>query len=321
MTTPIAVYIPNIDGGERLRRTLESLARQTTQTPVVVVDNGSSDGSPDIAEREFGTRVIRLARNVGFGRALNRGVAEAPAELLLFVNNDVECSPPFVEALVERSSSAEAVAGVLLQADADGLIDSAGVVADRTLLAWDYLHGRSVGALEDAPPPLGPTGGAALYRRDAFERVGGFDERIFAYLEDVDLALRLRCAGAACALAPDALAVHRHSSTLGSGSAAKNRLMGWSRGYLLRRYGVLREPRLLLPALVREFVIAGGQVVVDRNVDGLYGRLAGWSAAGGLPRRPRPRAALLDVSTVEALRMRSLRRRRPPTDASPGGQA
>ncbi len=314
----VTVYIPNRDGGERLRRTLESLSVQTLAAPVVVVDNASNDGSPDFAERDFGARVIRLDRNVGFGRALNRGVAEAPAGLLVFVNNDVECAPQFLEALVEKAAAADAVAGVLLQAGAENLIDSAGVVVDRTLLAWDYLHGQPAAAAENAPPPLGPTGGAALIRHETFENVGGFDDRIFAYLEDVDLALRLRSSRYVCALARDARAVHRHSSTLGSGSAAKNRLMGWSRGYLLRRYGILHEPALLAPALMRELAIVGGQIVVDRNAAGLRGRLAGWSAAKGLPRRPRPADGLVPASTYEALRMRTLRRRpaRPDRGAS-----
>jgi N-acetylglucosaminyl-diphospho-decaprenol L-rhamnosyltransferase len=311
MPPKITVYIPNLNGGERLRRTLESLARQTTPAPIVVVDNASQDDSPVFAKRDFGAHVVRLGRNVGFGPALNRGVAESPADLLLFLNNDVECEPQFVEALVEKTDDANVVAGVLLQAEVNELIDSAGVEADRTLLAWDYLHGRPATAAESAPPPLGPTGGAALVARNIFEDVGGFDERIFAYLEDVDLALRLRCAGAVCALAPNAHAVHRHSSTLGPGSAEKNRLMGWSRGYLLRRYGVLRDPALVFPTLVREIVIAGGQILVDRNGAGLGGRLAGWSAAKGLPRRPRPRDGLAPASTYEALGMR-LQRRRPP---------
>ena len=312
MTTPrLCVYIPNLDGGVRLRRALETLAAQTVGAPVVVIDNGSRDDSPVMAEREMGARVIRLGRNIGFGRALNLGVAQFPAERLVFLNNDVECEPQLLAALVEVSDAeaADTVAGVLLQMEREDLIDSAGVVADRTLLAWDYLHGAPVEEAVTASPPLGPTGGAALVNRDIFERVGGFDERIFAYLEDLDLALRIRCAGGVCALAPNARALHRHSSTLGSGSAAKNRLMGWSRGYLLRRYGILRDPALVAPTLARELVIAGGQLVVDRTATGITSRIAGWSAAAGLPRRPLPADGLLDTSTVEALRLRSLRRR------------
>jgi N-acetylglucosaminyl-diphospho-decaprenol L-rhamnosyltransferase len=320
MRTPkLCVYIPNLDGGARLRRALETLAAQTIDAPVVVIDNGSRDDSPAAAERE-GARVIRLDRNIGFGRALNLGVAEFPAERLVFLNNDVECEPELLEALVEASEAeaADTVAGVLLQMKREDLIDSAGVVADRTLLGWDYLHGAPVEEAAEAPPPLGPTGGAALVKCDIFERVGGFDERIFAYLEDVDLALRIRCAGGVCALAPNARALHRHSSTLGSGSAAKNRLMGWSRGYLLRRYGILRNPALVAPTLARELAIAGGQLLIDRTATGITSRLAGWSAAAGLPRRPLPADGLLDVSTTEALRMRSLRRRPPaPENPSP----
>lgn len=310
-TSGLTVYIPNLDGGARLRRTLETLATQTMPAQVVVIDNGSRDDSPAAAERELGARVIRLDRNIGFGRALNLGVAEFPAERLVFLNNDVECEPQLLEALVEASEAeaADTVAGVLLQMDREDLIDSAGVVADRTLLAWDYLHGAPVEAAAAAPPPLGPTGGAALVKRDIFERVGGFDERIFAYLEDLDLALRIRCAGGACALAPNARALHRHSSTLGSGSAVKNRLMGWSRGYLLRRYGVLTDRALVVPTLVRELAIAGGQLLIDRTATGITSRISGWSAASGLERRPLPADGLLDVSTAEALRMRSLRRR------------
>ena len=87
--------------------------------------------------------------------------------------------------------------------------------------------------------PLGPSGAAAAFDRAAFLECGGFDERLFAYWEDVDLVLRLRLAGARCVLVPDARAVHSHSATLGSGSARKNYLTGFGRGYVLRKWGVL----------------------------------------------------------------------------------
>ena len=74
-------------------------------------------------------------------------------------------------------------------------IDSAGVVADTTLMGFDHLHGEPVASAASAPDPLGPTGGAALYSKAAFDAVGGFDERIFLYYEDLDLALRMAAAG------------------------------------------------------------------------------------------------------------------------------
>ena len=179
---------------------------------------------------------------------------------------------------------------------------------DCSLLAFDYLHGAATERLRTAPPPLGPTGAAALVSREAFSTVGGFDERIFAYLEDVDLALRLHAAGVRCRLATEARAVHAHSSTLGSGSRRKNYLMGWSRGYMLRRYGVLDQPRRAARALIAEAVICAGQVAIDGNAAGIRGRAAGWRAARGLPRRPIPPSAVRDIPLATALRARAARR-------------
>jgi GT2 family glycosyltransferase len=293
-----------------LLETLRTLSEQTCATEIVVVDNGSSDGSVQAVRRGYpDAHVIELGSNRGFGPALNAAVSRHPAELLVFSNNDVRYEPRFVEALLDGvGGTAASVAGVLLQGDDPGLIDSAGVVVDSTLLAFDYLHGLPVAEAEGAPPPLGPTGGAALVPLAAFEATGGFDERIFAYLEDVDLALRLLASGLPCRLAHAARGIHSHSSTLGSGSAAKNRLMGWSRGYILRRYGTLRNPGRALRALTAEAVICAGQAVVDGNVSGVVGRVSGWRAARGLPTHPIPSGATLDVGFKDALRWRAARR-------------
>jgi N-acetylglucosaminyl-diphospho-decaprenol L-rhamnosyltransferase len=293
-----------------LLEALRTLAEQTVSAQAVVIDNGSSDGSADRVRREFpDALVVALDSNTGFGPALNTGVAKHPAETLVFSNNDVLFEPRFVEALLDELGQSESVvAGVLLQ-DADpGLIDSAGVVIDSTLLAFDYLHDRPLAAAETAPAPLGPTGGAALVPLSTFNSVGGFDERIFAYLEDVDLALRLRTAGVTCRLAAQARAVHRHSATLGSGSTAKNRLMGWSRGYQLRRYGILRRPGLGLRALTTEVVVCAGQLLIDHNAVGVSSRLRGWHAAKGLERLTIPPGAALELGLGEALSRRLSRR-------------
>jgi hypothetical protein len=196
------------------------------------------------------------------------------------------------------------VAGVLVQHAAPHLIDSAGVVVDQTLLPFDHLHGEAASTAVDAPAPLGPIGGAALYRLDAFARVRGFDENFFAYGEDVDIALRLRAEGARCNLAGNARALHRHSVTLSSGSSKKNELLGWSRGYMLRRYGVLREPQRAARTVVAESVISIGQLVLDRNGAGIRGRINGWRAARSLPIRSVPEGSALELRLHEALTRR-----------------
>jgi GT2 family glycosyltransferase len=202
----------------------------------------------------------------------------------------------------------DSVAGVLLQERSPELIDSAGVVADSTLMGFDYLHGEPAKVAETAAPPLGPTGGAALYRRQAFEAIGGFDERIFLYYEDLDLALRLAAQGGLCRLAPEARALHAYSASLGAASAGKYARTGWSRGYMLRRYGVLRSPRPALRALACEGALCGGQLLRDHTAAGLKGRLQGWRDGGGLEPRQIDGVPLLQISARESLALRRRRR-------------
>lgn len=306
-----AIYIPNFNGAARLGGVLVALREQTTEVDVVLVDNGSGDDSVELARRELpGVKVVELGENLGFGRAINRAVAAVAGDPVILLNNDAVPAPRFVEALLEElGAGVDSVAGVMLQERAPELIDSAGVVADRTLMGFDYLHGEPAAAAAAAGPPLGPTGGAALYRRDAFEAVGGFDERIFLYYEDLDLALRLAAWGGHCRLAPEARALHAYSASLGAASARKYGWTGWSRGYMLRRYGVLRSPRLALRALACEGVLCAGQLLRDRTTAGLSGRLRGWRDGGlGLEPRSVEEARLLDLSLPEALSLRRKRR-------------
>ena len=302
------VYIPTFNRVDLLLRTLVSLHSQTTPSDIVVVDNGSSDNTALAVKAEFpDVDLVALPENMGFGPAINFGVRQHPSPLLLLLNNDVECHPQFVEAMVDAlGARTDAVAGVLLQWHDPERIDSAGVDIDSTLMPFDHLHGRRAEEALGADPPLGPTGGAALFRADSFRDAGGFDDRIFAYLEDVDLALRMRSRGGSCRLAATARVVHHHSATLGAGSARKNELMGFSRAYLLRRYGVMRRPQRALRALATEAVICGAQLAFDHTVSGVVGRSRGWRAAKSLPRRVIPSdIPMADVSALEALRARA----------------
>jgi N-acetylglucosaminyl-diphospho-decaprenol L-rhamnosyltransferase len=304
------IFIPNFNGEARLGRALDGLRGQSREAEVVVADNGSSDGSVELLrERYPEVKLLELGANLGFGPALNRAVAAHPgADPVILLNDDAAPEPEFVAALVERQGGAESVAGVMVQEADPSRIDSAGVVADRTLMGFDYLHDEPVAAAASAPDPLGPTGGAALYDRAAFEAVGGFDERIFLYYEDLDLALRLAAGGGRCRLAPEARALHAYSASLGAATPGKYAATGWSRGYMLRRYGVTAEPRLALRTLACEGALCAGQLLRDRTLAGLGGRVRGWRAARGLERRDADGAPLLDLSAREALALRRQRR-------------
>lgn len=305
------VYIPTLRAGERLAQTLEALERQEPRPRVVVVDNSTEGlGVGLVRDRFPWARSVAFGVNLGFGAALNRAVREEPGDPIVFVNDDVSVEPGFVACLTKAlTPGVGMVAGVLLQENEPGQIDSAGVVADRTLLGFDYLNGESIEALGSAGDPLGPTGGAALYRRSAFELVGGFDEGIFLYYEDLDLALRMRLAGFGCRLAPNARGLHAYSETLGANTGRKYAMTGWSRGYLLRAYGFGKRPLPLARAIAVESAICAGQVVFQRTAQGARARLRGWRAGRGVTPRALPKDGLLDISIREALALRRQRHR------------
>jgi GT2 family glycosyltransferase len=181
-------------------------------------------------------------------------------------------------------------------------------VLDRTLLAYDYLNGQPVGRLDGpVPDPVGPSGAAAAIWREAFIEADGFDEAYWMYLEDVDLVLRLRRAGGSCRLARSACGTHQHSASLGAGSARKDYLAGYGRGYLLRKWSVL-TPRRLPGVLARELALCGGQAFVDRNLGGVGGRLRGWREARNSEPYPFP-ATLPDAPRFASTLWRRWRRR------------
>jgi len=210
-----------------------------------VADNASTDGSAEMVRERFpDVTVVGHPENYGFGRAIEEAIRGVEADALVLLNNDVVCEPDFVERVVAPLERDEVgmVAGVLVQAAAPELIDSAGVELDATLRSWDYLWNRPVAELgPGTPAPLGPCGGAAAYRLDEFRRLGGFADALFAYWEDVELAIRFREAGWDCAFAHEARAEHRHGATLGATSPQQRRLDAFGRGFVLGRYAPLRR--------------------------------------------------------------------------------
>ncbi len=317
------VIVPTL-GGPRLGRMLESLAAQTASHQTIVVDNGAPRGSvAAAAERLDGVDVIRLPENVGYTRAVNLGGARADGDVLVLLNDDCIVEPAFVEricAALDPGAGVAMAAGVMRDWRDSSLVDSAGMELDPTLLVFDYLNGEPVSVLErPVADPVGPSGAAAAFDRAAFLGVGGFDERLFAYWEDVDLVLRLRRLGFRCALAAAALGDHEHSATLGSGSVRKNYLMGFGRGYILAKWGVL-SPRRLGPVLVREAVLCAGQAAVDRNLAGVRGRLRGYRAADAVEGYPSEVGfARSPDGALATLRRRARRRARLRHPAPPAG--
>jgi GT2 family glycosyltransferase len=212
-----AVVIPSWNSLALLPRCLESLARQALELEILVVDNGSADGTLDYLRRE-GVPHVSLPENVGFARAVNLGAARVRAPFVFALNADTVVEPGAVEALARALAGEEALGGVqprILQL-AEEAVDpataplySAGQALTRDGRAVElgageaqsprYLRGGEV---------FGVCGAACLLRRELFDRLGGYDERYFSFYEDVDLNLRARIAGWKFAYAPEAVVWH-----------------------------------------------------------------------------------------------------------------
>jgi len=275
----------------------------------VVADNAVGRGCRSLVEDRFPeVKRVAFGTNLGFGKALNRAIAAHGAGPIILLNDDAVADPDFSKALLEiwSDSHPAMVAAVMMRPD--NRIDSAGVVADSTLLGLDYLNGAPVSELRNASDPLGPTGGGALFDRGSFDAVGGFDEKIFLYYEDLDLALRIRARGGTCRLATEARATHGYSETLGARNPVKYGYTGWSRGYLLGRYRILRQPLALFKVLIVEGAVCLGQILTARTFTGLRSRMAGWRAGRDLPARQVAGASLETVGVARALRLKLARR-------------
>jgi GT2 family glycosyltransferase len=233
----VSIVIPNWNGRALLVRLLERLAAQTRPPEeVLVVDNGSTDGSAEAA-RALGATVIEMGTNAGFARAVNRGVTESAGAWIGVVNNDVEPRQDWLERLLAGVGDAWFATGKILSETGPTRIDG----------AWDALARsgcacRCGWGAEDGPrwnqrrrirgAPLT----AALVRRAAFDRVGMLDERFESYLEDVDFGLRCALAGLDGVYLPEAVAWHRGSATLGAWSPAMVRLMARNQVLLVAKH-------------------------------------------------------------------------------------
>jgi GT2 family glycosyltransferase len=211
---------------------------------VVLVDNGSADGSVAMAREEFGhsaafqLEVIENSRNLGFCEANNQGMARARSPLVALLNNDAEAEPGWLAALCAAMNQAPLVgmaASKVLVWEDPGRIDKVG----HLIYLDGQNRGRGTGERDegqyDAPgEALWPDGCACMYRRTMIQEIGGFDEDFFAYADDAELGLRARIAGWGCVYVPTAVVRHHRGATLGLAN--------------LRRLELIERNRVLLVA-------------------------------------------------------------------------
>jgi len=264
----VVVVVVNWNRKELLRACLTSLSRQTHGSfEVVVVDNGSTDGSPTLIEEmakdyPVPLRLVVNSTNMGFCAANNQGMFSTDAELVALLNNDAEAEPGWLAALERAIRQGEdigmAASKVLVWEDPTR-IDKCG----HLMFPDGQNRGRGSGQtdrgqFDRTEEVLWPDGCAAMYRRAMLEDVGGFDEDFFAYADDAELGLRARWAGWRCLYTSDAVVRHHRGATLGLGSA--------------RRLTLIERNRILLAVKLFPWSLlwANGAFLLARIVAGMW---------------------------------------------------
>jgi GT2 family glycosyltransferase len=209
-----SVIIPNWNGLELLRVCLKSLENQTLKDfEVIVVDNGSKDGSVEYIEKFYPkTKVIKLQTNTGFAFAVNRGVENSEGKYIFLLNNDTEVDKNCIKKLVdtaEKNPDVSFIAAKLINFYKRDLIDSAGDYIDDVGHADNIGRGKKDGEEFSKPGPVFlVTGGGCLIRKDVFDKVGLLDEDYFMYFEDVDFGFRAQLLGHKGYFEPKAIIYH-----------------------------------------------------------------------------------------------------------------
>jgi len=216
----VSIVIPNYNGKHFLEDCLKAVFAQDIENmEVIVVDNGSTDGSQEYLSTYPGVRNITLEKNYGFCGAVNAGIKAAMSDYVILLNNDTEVDKNFAKELLTAIKSDEKIfscSSKMVQFYDRSRMDDAGDYY--CALGWAFGRGKGglVENYNDQKPIFASCAGAAIYRKKMLESLGYFDEKHFAYLEDIDIGYRARIHGYKNVYAPKAVVYHVGSGFSGS---------------------------------------------------------------------------------------------------------
>lgn len=254
------VVIPNYNGIQYIEECLNSIYRGTVVPEVLVVDNGSGDGSLELVKERFPqTHVIAFEENYGFCKAVNAGIRAAGTEYVLLLNNDTVADKEMIarlETTLDEIPQAFSAAAKMISLHNPKQLDGAGDFY--CALGWAYSRGKDQPVERYSEPGriFSSCAGAALYRRSVFEKIGYFDENHFAYLEDMDIGYRANIYGYDNRYVPDAVVYHAGSGVSGSRhNAFKVDLSSRNSIYLIYKNMPLVQLLINLPFLMVGYLI------------------------------------------------------------------
>jgi len=237
----ISVIVPNYNGIEILRNCLVSLQEHDRKPEqIIVVDNGSSDGSVETIRKDFpDVTLISLKNNTGFTGANNAGITAASGDLLVLLNNDCIVEPGWLSNLEKRMDdpSTGAVTSSIRNINDVNTMDSAGGEIDWMGFSRDIGKGEPASHFTEQMDLAFPCGGAVMVRRSALPNSSKlFWDKLFIYQEDLDLGFELNRTGWRIVYEPTAVVRHMHSATSGRGSYFKEHLCTRNRILVLRKH-------------------------------------------------------------------------------------
>jgi len=279
-TSRVAVIVPNWNGKDVLPACLNSLQSQSLKPHIVVVENGSTDGSEKlIAARYPQVTVLSQSKNLGFAGGVNVGITHAldrDYKYVALFNNDAVADKNWLKELVktlDKNSEAGIATCSFLSSDGKRF-DSTGELY--TIWGLSYPRGREEpvsAAYATQTYVFGASGGASLYRTTMLQQIGLFDEKFFAYYEDVDLSFRAQLAGWKVVYAPEAIAYHKIGAT-------SSRIKGFATYQTMKNLPMLfwkNVPLGLIPYILPRLFIVYWAFVASSILKG-----KGWPALKGL---------------------------------------
>lgn len=258
----ISIIIPNYNGRNYISACLDSLFKQSLiPFEIIVVDNASKDESLKIVERYKDVRLIKLDKNYGFSKAVNKGIKAAKGDYVVLLNNDTEVDKDWLLELVnciEKDDKIFSCSSKMLRYHERDKIDDAG--DEYNILGWAYKRGdgASIEKYNSNEPVFSSCAGAAIYRKKVFEEIGYFDENFFAYMEDVDVSYRAKIKGYKNVYCSRAIVYHIGSATSGSKyNSFKVRLAARNNIYVVYKNMPFIQLVINLPFLLLGFLIKG----------------------------------------------------------------
>ncbi len=239
MAPTVSVIIVTFNGRRLLEPCLRAVfAGSRIPDEVIVVDNASSDDTQSWLPKTYpGVRLDHCAANLGFAAANNRAFRASTGDFVFTLNNDTELQfdalTHLMTALRDAAPNVGAAMPIMVFDESPTRIACAGLATFTNGVVRDARVGEPLDARREPYPIFGPSAGAALYRRAAIEDVGFFDPAFFMYLEDADLAWRLRLRRWETLAVPNAVVRHKVSATAGYGSPRKAYLLGRNRWWCM----------------------------------------------------------------------------------------